>query len=222
MKFWDKFVARQLSRPSGLVGQFILGPVWNKRNTALNDVTFDHLALNPYDHVLEVGFGGGYLLSRMSTVVTGGCLSGVDVSPAMVALCEKRFASLVQAGKLELKCARVESLPYPNAHFSKVCTVNSIFYWQNVPRALAEFRRVFRDDGLLVMCFTCKASLEKRGFTRQGVAVYEADDVRHMMEAAGFCDIRTAHNSNKHRAFVCLTGRIASMAARSLPTSTTW
>ena len=207
MIFWDKFVAQQLSRPSGLIGQFILGPVWNKRNAALNDVAFDHLALNPHDRVLEVGFGGGYLLGRMSTVVTGGCLSGVDVSPAMVAVCEKRFASLVQSGRLDLKCARAESLPYPDDHFTKVCTVNSIFYWQSVPQALAEFRRVLRDDGLLMMCFTCKASLEKRGFTRQGVATYEADDVRYMTEAAGFCGIRITHNSDKHRAFVCLTGR---------------
>jgi len=207
MIFWDKFVAQQLSRPSGLIGQFILGPVWNKRNAALNDVAFDHLALNPHDRVLEVGFGGGYLLGRMSTVVTGGCLSGVDVSPAMVAVCEKRFASLVQSGRLDLKCARAESLPYPDDHFTKVCTVNSIFYWQSVPQALAEFRRVLRDDGLLMMCFTCKASIEKRGFTRQGVATYEADDVRHVTEAAGFCSIRITHNSDKHRAFVCLTGR---------------
>ena len=69
---WDKFVAQQLGRPSGLIGQLILGPVWNKRNAALNDVAFDHLALNPHDRVLEVGFGGGYLLSRISTVVTEG------------------------------------------------------------------------------------------------------------------------------------------------------
>ena len=207
MTFLDKFMAQQLGRPSGLIGQLILGPVWNKRNAALNDVAFDHLTLNPYDRVLEVGFGGGYLLSRMSTVVTEGFLSGVDVSPAMIALCEKRFASFVQAGKLELKCAKAESLPYPNEHFTKVCTVNSIFYWQNVPQALAEFRRVLRDDGLLVMCFTCKASIEKRGFTRQGVATYEADDVQKMMEAAGLHDIRTLHDSDKHRAFVCLTGQ---------------
>ena len=36
--------------------------------------------------VLEVGFGGGYLLGLMSTVVTVGFLAGVDRSPAMVAL----------------------------------------------------------------------------------------------------------------------------------------
>jgi SAM-dependent methyltransferase len=205
--FWDKLIAQQLCRPSGLVGQLILGPVWNKRNAALNDVTFDHLALNPHDRVLEVGFGGGYLLSRMSTVVTEGFLAGVDVSPAMVARCEKRFASLVQAGQLELKCARAESLPYPNEHFTQVCTVNSIFYWQNVPQALAEFWRVLRDNGLLVMCFTCKASLEKRGFAKHGVAAYDAEDIRQMIEAARFHDICIRLNSDRHRAFVCLTGQ---------------
>ena len=204
---WDKFVAQQLGRPSALIGRLILGPVWNKRNAALNDVAFDQLALNPRDRVLEVGFGGGYLLSQISAVVTEGFMAGVDVSPAMVDWCEKRFAPLVRAGKLELKCARAEALPYPDAHFSKVCTVNSIFYWQNILQALGEFRRVLGNGGALVMCFTCKASLETRGFARQGVATYEEQDVRQMMESAGFCDLRAVHSSDKHRAFVCLTGR---------------
>ena len=79
-----KFLAGQLGRPSGVWG-LVLAPIWNKRNAALNDVAFQALALSPQDRVLEVGFGGGYLLGRMAQVVTAGFLAGVDVSPSMVA-----------------------------------------------------------------------------------------------------------------------------------------
>ena len=202
-----KFLAKQLGNPSGILGKLIMAPIWNRRNAALNDVAFDSLALRSHDRVLEVGFGGGYLLGRMATVVTDGLLAGVDVSPAMAAFCEKRFRSLVEAGKLELKCAPAESLPYPDGHFTKACTVNSIFYWGDAPRTISELYRVLEKGGILVMCFTCKRCLEDKGFSRHGIALYEADQVCQMIESAGFDEIGMTRFSDRHREFLCVIGR---------------
>ena len=202
----SKFLAKQLGHPSGLLGKLVAAPVLNKRNSALNEAAFDRLALRPYDRVLEVGFGGGYLIGRMAAVVTQGFLAGADTSPDMVVYCQERYRPLVKAGKLELKCASAESLPYPSGHFTRVCTVNSIFYWENVPLALAEMRRVLEESGLLVMCFTCKRCLENREFTRHGVTLYEEIQVQQMMEVAGFHAIEMTHASDRHREFVCAAG----------------
>jgi ubiquinone/menaquinone biosynthesis C-methylase UbiE len=202
-----KFLAKQLSNPSGIFGKLVLAPLWSKRNSALNDVAFESLALHPHDRVLEVGFGGGYLLGRMAAVVTDGFLAGVDVSPAMVGFCEKRYRSLVEAGKLELKCAKAESLPYPSGHFTKACTVNSIFYWENAPQAISELYRALEAGGMLVMCFTCKRCIEDKKFARHGVALYEVDQVCQMMESAGFCEIGMTRASDRHREFLCVIGR---------------
>jgi ubiquinone/menaquinone biosynthesis C-methylase UbiE len=201
-----KFLARQLGRPSGVWG-LVLAPIWNKRNAALNDVAFQALALSPQDRVLEVGFGGGYLLGRMAQVVTAGFLAGADASPSMVAFCAARYRALVSAGILELQCAPAEALPYPAGHFGKACSVNSLFYWQNASQALAELWRVLAEGGLLVLCFTAKHCLEGREFSRHGVALYETEEVHRLVEAAGFGEIRLTPAADKHREFVCLTGR---------------
>ena len=84
--------------------------------------------------------------------------------------------------------------------------MNSIFYWRNVPQALSEFWRVLVDGGQLVMCFTCKASLENKDFTNHGVTLYEADEIEQMMASAGFRAIRAVRSSDKHREFLCMTG----------------
>jgi ubiquinone/menaquinone biosynthesis C-methylase UbiE len=204
--FLSRLLAGELRHPSGIVGKVILGPLWNRRNVALNDAAFDCLALDAHDRVLEVGFGGGYLLGRMAEAVTDGFLAGVDVSPAMVAACQKRFGELIHAGRLDLRCASAESLPYPAAHFSRVCSVNSIFYWPDAPRAFAECWRVLVDGGLLVVCFTCRGSLERKRFARH-VALYEADDVERMMAAAGFGAMQTIQGADRHREFVCAVGK---------------
>jgi arsenite methyltransferase len=173
-----RLIAGQLRQPSGIVGHLFMGPLWNRRNSALNDAAFDTLALSAQDRVLEVGFGGGYLLGRISNVVTDGLLAGVDASTAMVSSCQRRYRSLIQKGAIEVSCARAESLPYPAGHFTRVCSVNSIFYWQNAAQAIAEFSRVLASGGLLVLCFTCKESLATRGFARHGLILYDGEEVQ--------------------------------------------
>ena len=204
---FSKLIAYQLGHPSGLIGQLILGPMWNRRNRALNDVTLDQLALRPDDRVLEVGFGGGYLLSRMSALVTAGGLAGVDVSPAMVNFCQTSQRALIRAGRLEVKCAAAEALPYTAGCFTKVCSVNSIFYWSNVSQAMAEFWRVLTDDGTLVLTFTGRQSLQHRGFAQHGLNLLDVDQVQQMMAGPGFRDIHAIRASDKHRQFVCMIGR---------------
>jgi tRNA G46 methylase TrmB len=78
-----RFMARQLARPSGLFGRLFLAPLWNRRNSALNDIAFDQLVVRTDDRVIEIGFGGGYLLDRIAQVATDGFLAGVDASQTM-------------------------------------------------------------------------------------------------------------------------------------------
>jgi hypothetical protein len=94
-----RFIARQLGHPSGAIGRWILGPLWNRRNRALNDVSLEQLALQADDRVLEVGFGGGYLLGRMLPQVTDGFIGGADISAAMVEQCRGRYRAVIQTGK---------------------------------------------------------------------------------------------------------------------------
>jgi arsenite methyltransferase len=200
----SKLAAHQLGNPNRIFGKFA-GFIWNRRNAALNDTVLGLLALQPTDRVLDIGFGGGYLLNRMSSTVTDGLLAGVDVSPAMVAYAEKRYHKAVSARTLDLKCAAAESLPYPGSHFTKVCSVNSIFYWQNVKQGILEIKRVLALGGMVVLCFTCKASLEKKGFANN-IQLYDPAEIEYMLANVGFQDIKTAAFSDKYRRYTCITG----------------
>jgi ubiquinone/menaquinone biosynthesis C-methylase UbiE len=201
-----KFIANQLSSPSYLIGRLVLAPLWNKRNVALNDVVLDSLNLRWNDRVLEVGFGGGYLLGRMAEVVTHGSITGVDPSKAMVTFCEGRFRSLIIAGKLGLMFGAAESLPYPSGYFSKVCTVNSIFYFQDVRQAISEMCRVLEGGGKLVICLTCKPWMENKSFAPHGIALYEEEEIFEMVEGAGLKLIGVKHAFDKHREFMSVIG----------------
>lgn len=196
-----KRIARQLANPSGFVGRVVLGPLWNKRNSALNDVAYQALALTPADRVLEIGFGGGYLLGRMSAIITTSCLSGVDVSEAMVEFCRKRYQGAIQAGRLELEVGSADRLPYPNAHFTKAVSVNSIFYWEDVSQAMSEVARVLTDDGCLVLCFTDRRSLQQKDFARHRLKLYDGETVQQLLTAARFRSVTVTRHADQHRVF---------------------
>jgi ubiquinone/menaquinone biosynthesis C-methylase UbiE len=200
-----KLLAQQLGHPSNITGKWVLAPLWNRRNMTLNDVALAKLDLRPDDRVLEVGFGGGYLLSRIAEVVTEGSIAGVDVSEAMVAYCQQQDGPTALTRRPNLCCGTAEALPYPAGQFDKVCTVNSVFYWDDAPRAITEIGRVLRGHGVLVLCFTCKESLQTKNFARNGLALYDPDDVKLMTEAAGFSAIATERLSDQHREFWCMT-----------------
>lgn len=208
MRFVSRYLSGQLRRPHGLVGRLAMAPMWNRRNAPLNDAVLEALDLQPGERVIEVGFGGGYLLDRMAAVLGAGQLAGVDPSPAMVARAKRRFDALVRAGRLDLRCAPAERLPHPDGAFAKACTVNSIFYWDDLDRGLLELHRVLGHDGILVVCFTSRASLETRGFSKYGLTLYEADEVGRAFERAGFIDTQIVDGADPHRTFHLVIGRV--------------
>lgn len=203
---FSKILAKQLSGPSAVVGQLFLASTWNRRNAALNDMALEQLALRPDDTVLEIGFGGGYLLGRMLRVLTRGSVTGIDASQAMVDYCARRYREFIRDGRLQVQRAPAEAIPCAAGRFSRVCSVNSIFYWTDAPAALGECRRVLRVDGRLVLCFTDRKSLAGRSFARHGLTLYDGSDAVRLVEAAGFSGVRAAPAQDRYRDFWCVTG----------------
>lgn len=201
------FAAGQLRKPSGLYGKYVIARFMNKANTDLNARVLAALSLQSDDEVLEVGFGGGGLIERIAPRLGDGMVAGVDYSETMVSLCGRRFASHIAAGRVELSCAAVESLPFKNDSFSKACTVNTIYFWANPTVSLNEIRRVLRPDGRLVVGFVPRETMSKYPQTEYGFTLYDADQVAGLMSGAGFSDVELIAGSNSRGEFACAVGR---------------
>jgi arsenite methyltransferase len=199
-------MASQLRKPSGSFGRFVMSRFFNRSSAAINRLTLASLALEPEDRVIEVGFGAGDLISRMAPVVSGGSIAGVDFSPEMVEVTAKRFASLVRSERVELRCASAEDLPYDADHFTKACTVNTIYFWPDPAVPLRELWRVLCVGGRLVVGFSPPAALQKLPVTKHGFSLYEPDHIRRLLEDAGFGSIEMIPGSGPRGAFICVIG----------------
>jgi len=184
-----KYLAAQLRRPSGLVGKFVVAPMLNRHNAVLNNAILQSLELEATDRVLEVGFGGGDLISRMLPLIPAGHLIGADFSQDMVDVCARRFAAAIDRGALELVCASVEQLPLPDGSIDKAGTANTIYFWGDPAAAAAELHRVIAPGGRLVIGFAPRETLERLPATQHGFAMYEPDEVRALLLGAGFDEV---------------------------------
>jgi ubiquinone/menaquinone biosynthesis C-methylase UbiE len=203
---FSKQFASQLIHPSGFFGRFMLPCIWNFGNRILNNLVFEQLDLQPNDRIIEIGFGGGYLLRRIRAEMKQGLVAGVDLSPLMIARFKRRRRFFFREGHIFLGRARAEALPFASKRFTKVCTINTLFFLKDVHQVLFEMHRVLAENGTAVVCFTDRESLQKQSFIRYGLRLFESEEVQKMLESAGFKHIRMIHAEEGNRGFYCAVG----------------
>jgi arsenite methyltransferase len=186
MRVLQRFFAGQLARPSGLFGRVVTARWLDKASAAMNRLTFERLAVRPDDRVLEVGFGSGYLLAKILSAEPRAFVAGVDLSAEMERLVARRVRKHVRDGRADVREGSVEALPYGGGEFTKLCTVNTIYFWRDPSAALSECRRVLERGGLIVLCFNAKEDLERWPGHRHGFRLYELPEVEALLDRAGF------------------------------------
>src|SRR4029077_7904517 len=86
----------------------------------------DLLEVGPNDSVLEVGFGPGVVIQRLSKLATTGHVAGIDPSREMVEQPRARNATAIQRGRVNLRHGSVERLPFDDSSFDKALAINSM------------------------------------------------------------------------------------------------
>jgi ubiquinone/menaquinone biosynthesis C-methylase UbiE len=109
------------------------------------------------ERVLDVGCGTGVLLERIVDRYPDVRVTGVDLSPAMLAQARHRLPP-----RVTLEVADAEALPFPGNSFDLVLSLSSFHFWPAPGLSLAELRRVLRPGGRLVITDWCDEYLACR------------------------------------------------------------
>ena len=135
---FDEQEARQLE------GMYEIGDARRRRELARAA-----LAAAPGERILDVGCGPGfYCAELLAEVGESGWVTGVDSSPAMLALAARRCAG---HDNVELLEGEALALPVPDESFDGALTVQVIEYVADVEQALAELWRALRPGGRVLI-----------------------------------------------------------------------
>ena len=132
---------RMFGRPRGLLGR-LGGRIMARTNENCGAWAIDLLEIRPDDRVLEVGFGPGVLLGRLSALTMH--VAGVDRSREMIAQARARNANAIERGGVALHRAPAHSLPLKAHTFEKALAVNSMPVWPDPVAGLREMHRVMK------------------------------------------------------------------------------
>lgn len=184
-----RFIARQLSNPSGLIGA-VIRFMMNRHNARMNAFALHQLKLEPTDHVLEIGFGGGLTLPSLLDATA--FVAGLDRSNDVIGWAKRRFSKQIRSGRADFRQGNVESLPFGAATFDKVCTVNTVYFWTSLEAGFAEIYRVLKPRGRIAVGFLPKERMDRMKMPEDIFTTRAPVDVVGAIKNAGFSDVLIA------------------------------
>lgn len=203
------YMLNQVRKPTRWVGRFFLW-VMNLSHSGVTDWGLEHVNIEKGFTILDVGCGGGRTINKLAAIATEGKVCGIDYSKGSVAASRNHNASLIKAGRVEIRQASVSQLPFPDRKFDLVTAVETHYYWPDLEADMKEIRRTLKLGGTLIMI----AESYKRGKygTLQGLAMkplraahLSVDEHRELFSVAGFSDVQIFENKSK--GWVCAVGR---------------
>ena len=183
------FFSKQAREPTGLFGRLIMSRVFDQGNAILNDFMRELLMLQEDDHVLEIGFGTGKLISEMARQTSRGLVEGIDLSRLMVDMAKRRNRKYIAQGRVKIVLGDFDQVEYRDNDFDKICSANTIYFWPDAKYTFRKIQRILRPGGKLVLGFEDKAQLVKRQLNTKVFSTYDENDVAQLLTDVGFSDV---------------------------------
>lgn len=204
------WLGRQLARPEGLGGALV-GHLMARANAAPYRLAIEALGPQPQDLVLELGFGPGAGVAALAKRAAH--IAGIESSPAMLRLAQRRNRRAVARGQVELVAGDFQSLPWPDASFHKVLAVNVAYFFAPSGAAVAEIRRVLKPGGLAVFYVTDRATMTRWPFAGADThTTYDAAALKRLLRDGGFSEADIS--LTPHRLPLGVEGLVAIARAR--------
>jgi ubiquinone/menaquinone biosynthesis C-methylase UbiE len=180
-----KLIAAQLRKPHGEMAKEV-GKMMNEGNKLMNLAAITSLNIASHDTIMEIGMGNGYfvkdILATDETVLYDGC----DFADTMVAEAIALNNEYVLNKQARFTLANADVLPYDNASFNKVFTVNTIYFWDDAVQVLTEIKRVLQSKGLFIIALRPKSIMDHFPFTKHNFNTFDKTDCIDLLTQNGF------------------------------------
>jgi SAM-dependent methyltransferase len=105
------------------------------------------MRVGPNARVLDVGCGSGWATRLLAGLAINGHVTGIDISDQMVRVARESSQSHTN---VDYEIASAEQLPFKDNEFTHAFSMESLYYYKRIPKALADIHRVLEPGGLFV------------------------------------------------------------------------
>ena len=179
---------KQAKEPDGLVGMIMLY-IMNLAHDKKTKWGLNKLAIKKDSKILDIGCGGGNIISLLSNVISEGKIYGIDYSLECVKTTKKNNQRHVESGVVEVKEASVSNIPYLDESFDFVTAVQTHYFWPDFKNDLKEVYRTLKKNG----SFMIVAELYKTNYHMDKYKTIK--ELKLLFKEVNFSNIRVFENN---------------------------
>jgi ubiquinone/menaquinone biosynthesis C-methylase UbiE len=169
------------------------------RNRQYVEWTLSKLNVQPYQHILEVGYGAGHILEEVGRALKIGFLAGIESSLPLYQQAYRRNKRLIRQQLLQLHIGELHELSYPSHYFHTIYGSNIHYSWKDPATEFIRLSSLLKSRGRLVMLFQSR--------TRKDAGIREAAErIGKDYLEAGLTDIRIEYRSMYPATVISATG----------------
>lgn len=198
-----KEVAAQLRKPQGEFGKIVAGKM-NEGNKILTSITYNSISKFAGDEILEIGFGNGFFLPELFEAGIKK-IYGIDYSELMLTEASKILHKYIEENRIELKLGTADKIPFPDINLSKICTINTIYFWDDNQKVVEEIKRVLKPGGIASIGYRSKTRMKDLEFAKYGFNMFDINDVELLFCKNGFKLVGTVTEDEEIYDAVCST-----------------
>ena len=199
---------RRGRNPRGFWGGRALSAMNGKEHAAMPEWALAELEVNPGDHVLDIGCGGGANIDRILTKCPKCTVRGIDLSKKSLEYTTELNYRAVKDGQCYVIGGSATQLPLAKDSYDIVMAFETIYYWPTIEMGFSEALRVLKPGGTLIVANELDGEgQEYRDMERRigGIRIYTIDDIEQELKELGFTDINSRHDEK--RRFICVMAK---------------
>lgn len=159
--------------------------------------------------ILDVGCGGGIALEKLAELFPHAELYGCDISPLSIDVAKKRNEKYLTSWRMIFKQCTVQDLIFPTGYFDTVISIESLYFWPDIPKGLKEINRVLKKGGCFMTALEMVSGSSNENFKKitdeMNIFCPTPEELNDLMKEAGFSILSLEHD--KTRGWLCAVGK---------------
>lgn len=176
-----KRLAEQLRCPSGEFG-VEMGRSMAVSNNEMTLKSIEALSIQNGDRVLELGHGICEHLAQMMQDKAKVRYQGLEISPLMQQQAMAVNTHLMAQQQVDFGLYDGVQIPFDNATFDKVLTVNTLYFWSPATLLIAEIARVLKPNCIAIITYAQKQFMKTLPFVGEQFQLYDNKDVAQLIK----------------------------------------
>ena len=167
------------------------GESMEKGHRPVGEQAIAQMRISSDARVLDVGCGSGWASRILAEYAFNGRVTGIDISDEMIRVARESSQSQTN---VDFEIASAEQLPFSDHEFTHAFSMESLYYYRNIPKALKEIHRVLKPGGLFVavvdLYWENEATHQWIDTLNVPVELLSVEDYHSLFIDAGFVKIR--------------------------------